>query len=52
MLPLDPSRTPVDAPIVGAAPRDGRVYHLLGAMQREAPRLYARVSSIRSHRQR
>ena len=48
MLPLDPSRTPVDAPIVSAAPRAADVYHLLGAMQREAPRLYARVSSIRS----
>jgi cell division protein FtsQ len=47
-LPLDPSRTPVDAPVVTAAPREAAVYHLLGAMQREAPRLYARVSSIRS----
>jgi cell division protein FtsQ len=48
VLPLDPSRTPVDAPIVTAAPRETSVYHLLGAMQREAPRLYARVSAIRS----
>jgi cell division protein FtsQ len=48
VLPLDPSRTPVDAPIVTAAPRETGVYHLLGAMQREAPKLYARVSSIRS----
>jgi cell division protein FtsQ len=47
-LPLDPSRTPVDAPVVIGAPRDAAVYHLLGAMQRDAPRLYARVSSIRS----
>jgi cell division protein FtsQ len=47
-LPLDPSRTPVDAPIVTTAPREVAVYHLLGAMQREAPRLYARVSSIQS----
>jgi cell division protein FtsQ len=47
-LPLDPSRTPVDAPVVLAAPRATAVYHLLGAMQREAPRLYARVSSIRA----
>jgi cell division protein FtsQ len=46
-LPLDPSRTPVDVPIV-TAPREAAVYHLLGAMQREAPRLYARVSSIHS----
>ena len=48
LLPLDPSRTPVDAPIVTAAPRETAVYHLLGAMQREAPRLYLRISSIRS----
>jgi cell division septal protein FtsQ len=46
-LPLDPSRTPVDAPVVTAAPRDTLVYHLLGEMQREAPTLYARLSSIR-----
>jgi cell division protein FtsQ len=46
-LPLDPSRTPVDAPIVSAAPRDTAVYHLLGVMQREAPRLYARLSTVR-----
>ncbi|MEO7713915.1 MAG: FtsQ-type POTRA domain-containing protein [Gemmatimonadaceae bacterium] len=47
-LPLDPSRTPVDAPVVRAARRGSTVYHLLGAMQRDAPRLYARVSSIAS----
>jgi cell division protein FtsQ len=47
-LPLDPSRTPVDAPIVTAAPRDTMVYHLLGAMQRETPALYAKLSSIRA----
>ena len=47
VLPLDPSRTPVDAPVVNATPRDTAVYHLLGAMQREAPRLYAQVSTIR-----
>ena len=47
-LPLDPSRTPVDAPIVTAAPQGAAVYHLLGAMQRESPRLYSRISSIRS----
>ena len=45
-LPLDPSRTPIDAPIVTAAPRDTTVYHLLAEMQREAPALYARLSSI------
>jgi cell division protein FtsQ len=47
ILPLDPSRTPVDAPVVTAPPRVTSVYHLLGAMQREAPALYARVSSVR-----
>jgi len=47
-LPLDPSRTPIDAPIVTAAPRDTAVYHLLGEMQREAPTMYARLSSIRA----
>jgi cell division protein FtsQ len=47
-LPMDLSRTPVDAPIVTAAPRDTLVYHLLGAMQREAPSLYAKLSSIRA----
>lgn len=45
-LPLDPSRTPVDAPVV-TAPQATGVYHLLGEMQREAPALYARISSIR-----
>jgi Cell division septal protein len=45
-LPLDPTRTPVDAPIVVAARRDTTVYHLLGILQREAPRLFARVTSI------
>ena len=47
-LPLDPSKTPVDAPVVTAAPRDTIVYHLLGEMQREAPALYAKLSSIRA----
>ena len=46
-LPLDPSRTPVDVPVVTAPLRATSVYHLLGAMQREAPALYARVSSVR-----
>ncbi len=46
-LPLDPSRTPVDAPVVAATRRDTAVYHLLGAMQREAPRLFSRVTSVR-----
>ena len=47
LLPLDPSRTPVDAPIVTAPPRETAVYHLLSAMQRESPRLYARLSAVR-----
>ena len=47
-LPLDPSRTPVDAPILTSAPRDTSVYHLLGAMRRETPQLYAQLSSIRA----
>ena len=46
-LPLDPSRTPVDAPLV-ATRTPPTVYHVLGAMQREAPRLYARVTSVRA----
>ena len=45
-LPLDPTVTPVDAPVVIAARRDTTVYHLLGLLQREAPRLFARVTSI------
>jgi len=47
-LPLDPSRTPIDAPIVIATRADTGVYHLLGAMQRQSPRLYARLGSVRS----
>ena len=47
LLPLDPSKTPVDAPVVTAAPRDTMVYHLLGEMQRAAPALYAKLSSVR-----
>jgi cell division protein FtsQ len=46
LLPLDPSRTPIDAPVVTTTPRDTALYHLLGAMQREAPRLYAQISSV------
>jgi cell division protein FtsQ len=45
-LPLDPSRTPVDLPIVVGPPKDTIVYHLLGAMQQQAPRLFARLSSV------
>ena len=45
-LPLDPTRTPVDAPVVVAARRHTTVYHLLGLLQRESPRLFARLTSI------
>jgi len=48
-LPLDPSVTPVDVPVVTDAPRAPAVYHLLGAMQRDAPHLFARVTSVRAH---
>jgi cell division protein FtsQ len=48
VLPLDPSRTPVDLPIVTAAPRAPGVYHLLGAMQRDDPRLFARLGAVRA----
>ena len=51
-LPLDPSLTPVDAPVVSATPRDAAVYHLLGVMLRDAPRLYARNQLHHPHRQR
>jgi cell division protein FtsQ len=46
VLPLDPSRTPIDAPVVATTPRDTALYHLLGALQRETPRIYARISSV------
>jgi cell division protein FtsQ len=45
-LPLDPSRTPVDVPVVIGTARDTVLYRLLGEMQQQAPRLYARVSSV------
>ncbi|MBA3673225.1 MAG: FtsQ-type POTRA domain-containing protein [Gemmatimonadaceae bacterium] len=47
-LPLDPARVPVDAPVVSAAPRDTTVYRLLGAMLRDAPRLFSRIGSIKA----
>lgn len=47
-LPLDPSRTPVDVPVILAAPHATSVYHMLGAMQRETPRLYGRLSSVQT----
>ena len=48
VLPLDPTRTPVDVPVVTAAPHGSDVYHLLGAMQQQAPRLYARLGTVRA----
>jgi cell division protein FtsQ len=47
-LPLDPSRTVVDAPVVTAPAHETAVYHLLGTMQRETPQLYGRLSSVRA----
>lgn len=44
-LPIDPSRTPVDAPIL--AQRDTAVLRFLGDLHEEAPAIYARVSEIR-----
>jgi cell division protein FtsQ len=46
VLPLDPSVTPVDLPLVATTPRDTGVYHLLGAMQRQAPAMYAQLTSV------
>jgi cell division protein FtsQ len=46
LLPLDPSRTPIDAPVVTTTPHDTALYHLLGALQRESPRIYAQISSV------
>ncbi len=45
-LPLDPSITPVDLPIVVATSRDTAVFQLLDAMQRERPLLFARIESL------
>ena len=45
VLPLDPSRTPVDVPIV--ARRDTTLLRLLGDMKAGAPDLFARVSEVR-----
>ena len=45
LLPIDPARTPIDAPII--ARRDPRLLELLGVLRNEAPALYDRVSEIR-----
>ena len=44
-LPIDPSRSRVDAPIVTR--RDTVALRLLGALRRQAPELYQRVSEVR-----
>src|SRR5437773_10721236 len=44
-LPIEPSRTAVDAPIL--ARRDTAVLRLLGELRRSAPELYQRVSDVR-----
>jgi cell division protein FtsQ len=43
-LPIDLTRTPVDAPIVTF--RDAGLFRLLGRLHAEAPELYARVSEV------
>jgi cell division protein FtsQ len=43
-LPIDLTRTPVDAPIVTF--RDAGLFRLLGRLHAEAPQLYARVSEV------
>jgi cell division protein FtsQ len=45
LLPIDPARVAVDAPIV--MQRDSTLLRLLGAMRARMPALYARVSSAR-----
>jgi cell division protein FtsQ len=44
-LPIDPSRSRVDAPIV--ARRDTATFRLLGTLRRQAPELYQRVNAVR-----
>lgn len=44
-LPIDPARTPVDAPIL--ASRDTAMLRLLGSLRARAPGLYGRVSEAR-----
>lgn len=45
LLPVDPSRTDVDVPVL--ARRDTALLRLLGEMRRDAPGLYARLSELR-----
>jgi cell division protein FtsQ len=44
-LPIDPSRTPVDLPVLAAA--DTALLRLLGELQATRPGLYRRVSEVR-----
>lgn len=44
-LPVDPARTPVDAPVL--ARRDVGVLRLLGVLRKEAPAFYDRLSEVR-----
>ena len=44
-LPIDPTRTGVDAPVLMQA--DARLLRLLGAMRERMPDFYARVSAVR-----
>ncbi|HEX3867173.1 MAG TPA: FtsQ-type POTRA domain-containing protein [Gemmatimonadaceae bacterium] len=46
LLPIDPARVSVDAPVL--AQRDTSLLRLLGAMRAKMPALYARVSAARS----
>lgn len=45
LLPVDPARTPVDAPIL--AQRDTAVLRLLGELRDGAPAMYERVGEVR-----
>ncbi len=45
-LPLDPSRTPIDVPVVNTTPHDTALFHLLGTLQQNAPGMYAQISSV------
>lgn len=45
VLPIDPARIAIDAPVVASA--DTTLLRLLDAMRREAPTLYARVTEAR-----
>jgi cell division protein FtsQ len=44
-LPIDPSRTPLDLPVVAEA--DTGLLRLLGDLRADAPALFARVSAVR-----